>query len=299
MSRPSAARALRRIGPLACLIACAPAAPDPAPPPTRVGFWNVQRLGLTPGKDVALLCSLALSHFDVLGLVELMAEDATDDLRALRTCLEAELVVLETERPSPPGSPYREHAWLALRPGHARPCSASSRALEVPPATSGFARPPAFACVELAWGQALVLGVYHARWGTGEPADVAREVVRLPEVMRAAGAALAPPASAGVWLLGDLNLQPGEVAAHAGLAAHTKGGGSTLGPGGAPTAHLYDQLLVAPGSALSATAHVLDLREAAGGPEAYRQTLSDHLPIVVELARPTPRARGQAAAPMP
>jgi hypothetical protein len=255
----------------------------------------VQRLGLAPGKDVALLCSLARSHFDVLALVELMAEDATGQLQALRTCLAEELVVLETARASPPGSPYREHAWLALRPGHAVPCTASPAALEVPPGTSGFARPPAFACLALASGHALMLGVYHARWGSGEPAEVAREVVQLPVVMRAAGASLALPTSGSVWLLGDLNLQPEEVAAHSGFKSHTVGGGSTLGPDGARTTHLYDQLLVAPGSALTATAHVLDLRDAAGGPEAYRRTLSDHLPIVVEL----PRARGQSAGPMP
>jgi hypothetical protein len=295
MSRPSAARALRRLGPLVCLLACAPAAPEAEPTPTRVGFWNVQQLGLAPGKDVALLCSLARRHFDVLALVELMAEDATGQLHALRACLEEELVLLETVRPSPPGSPYREHAWLALRPGHAVPCAASQAALAVPPGTSGFMRPPAFACLALPSGHVLVLGVYHARWGSGEPAEVARELVRLPDVVRAAGASLAPSTPAGIWLLGDLNLQPHDVAAQTGLAARTEGGGSTLGPDGTPTTHLYDQLLVAPGSELTATAHVLDLRDAAGGPEAYRRTLSDHLPIVVEL----PRARGQAAAPMP
>lgn len=299
MGRPLPARALRHLGLIAGWLACAPAADSHGPSSARIGFWNLRRLGLESGKDVALICDLARRHFDVLGLVELMADDPTGDVGALRACLAEEFVVLETDRASPRGSPYAEHAWLALRPDSARPCQGARHELAAPPGTEGFTRPPVFACVALTSGHRLKLGVYHARWGSGAPSEVALEIVRLPRVLTEAAADPARPQADSVWLLGDLNLAPAAVTQHTGLPISTYGSGSTLGQGGEPTRHLYDQLLVMPGSALAASARVLDLRAAAGGGEHYKRALSDHLPIVAELAPQAPGARGHGDAPMP
>jgi hypothetical protein len=134
----------------------------------------------------------------------------------------------------------------------------------------------------------VLIGAYHARWGSGDPSEIAREVAMLDDVLAELPAQFEQVSD--VLLFGDLNLVPNAVTRVSGLVSHTEGAGSTLSPRGDPTGHLYDQLLLGPRTRLAATARVLDLRAEAGGAATYLRALSDHLPIVAEVARNRPQA---------
>jgi endonuclease/exonuclease/phosphatase family metal-dependent hydrolase len=260
----------------------------------RLGFWNVRKLGQDTGKDVAQLCASIHAHFDVLALAEVMAEDDTGDVAALEACLSRAFRVLHSEGARPRGqSPHRETLQLFFRPESAVPCphTAALRWANGPAAVRGgapFLRPPAFACLDLQGVGNVLVGAYHARWGSGDAADIAREISVLDDLLAELPDQFEPIPD--VLLFGDLNLVPAAVARASGLVSHTEGAGSTLTAEGEPTEHLFDQLLLGPYTRLAPTARVLDVRAEAGGAARYLRALSDHLPIVAQLARNRPQA---------
>jgi endonuclease/exonuclease/phosphatase family metal-dependent hydrolase len=276
--------------------AAAPTEPTPGPatPPLRIGSFNIRRLGLEPHKDLARVASIIDRHFDVLAVLEVMQTDlgGHPGLDALHAELSAradfDLLVTATPRPRT-ASPYAEHYAVLYRAERVRPCAAHATLERLPDhdgSASGqgrdlFLREPALACFEVQGPvrSDFLLAVYHARWGSGDPEDVAAEVAHLDQALAAQQSAL--PGERDLLVLGDFNLSPTSVAELLFATPRVRGTGSTLGADGEPSTNLYDQLWVADAIAtreLAGDAWVLDARD--GDPAGYRQRVSDHLPLV-------------------
>jgi endonuclease/exonuclease/phosphatase family metal-dependent hydrolase len=266
----------------------------PAASPLRIGSFNVRRLGLEPGKDLPRVADIIGRHFDLLVVLEVMQTElgghpGLDALHAeLSTRADFELVATETPRPRT-ASPYAEHYAVLYRPERVRPCAEQPGLEHIADhdgSASGqgadrFLREPAVACFETRGAKRsdFALAVYHARWGSGEPQDIAREVAQLEHAVAALRSLR--PGERDLLLLGDFNLAPAEVATVLSAAPRMRGTGSTLGADGEPTANLYDQLWVVDPAAtpeLAGDAWVLDAR--GGDAAGYRRAVSDHLPLV-------------------
>ena len=87
-------------------------------------------------------------------------------------------------------------------------------------------------------------------------------------------------------ILGDFNLTPPQLATVTTAADRTTGTGSTVNSSGDVTSNLYDHLLVHDETAsteIVGNARVLDVREVTTTNQLFFQTVSDHLPIVVQV----------------
>jgi hypothetical protein len=261
----------------------------------RMGAWNVRRLGFDDSTDIALLASLIENHFDLLALMEVMqtANRGHAGYDALLAALGPEWSGQITDTPRPNlASPFAEFYAVLQRSSRVRPCPASG--LEFLPDGDGsaqseladlFLREPALGCYQALSAEGepgvdFVIGVYHARWGSGDAPEIAREVHELDAALRSFQSAW--PREQEIFLLGDFNLTPEDLTQAVNFADYTTGQGSTLSPNGLVTDHLYDHLLLVNEQAnrtLSGPATVLDVREEAGGPLAYVEHVSDHLPI--------------------
>jgi hypothetical protein len=272
------------------------ASEPPAPQALRLGSWNVRKLGFEPDKDVALIARIIEAHFDLVAVIELMWTEAGPPLAPLLDALGPAWSghVTSSARPNLP-SPHAEYYAVLYRPERVAPCAelAALRFIDDADgsAASGeaglFLREPAFGCYRtaLALGaRDFLLGVYHARWGDGNAGEIADEVRHIDEAFGAFARQL--PQERELFMVGDFNLLPAELAPLTRAHDRTQGRGSTLDAAGGITTHLYDHLLAfgAPAhAALPADAVVLDVRAEANDPAAFRARVSDHLPIALEL----------------
>jgi hypothetical protein len=262
----------------------------------RLGAWNVRKLGFDPEQDLAAVARIIEAHFDLVAVIELMWTERGPPLTQLLDRLGPAWSghVTSSARPNLP-SPHSEYYAVLYRPERVAPC-AELRELRFVDDADGsaaggddglFLREPAFGCYRTS--QALgardfLLGVYHARWGEGRAAEIADEVRHVDEAVDAFARRL--PQERELFMIGDFNLTPGELAPLTRARDRTQGQGSTLDAQGAVSAHLYDHLLAfgaSANAALPADAVVLDVRAEASDPASFRAHVSDHLPIVVNM----------------
>jgi hypothetical protein len=262
----------------------------------RLGAWNLRKLGFDPAKDLASVARIIEAHFDLLAVIELMWTERGPPLAQLLDLLGPGWSghVTSSARPNLP-SPHAEYYAVLYRRERVAPC-AELRELRFSDDADGsaagggeglFLREPAFGCYRV--GQALgardfLLGVYHARWGDGRAAEIADEVQHIDEAFAALARLL--PGERELFMIGDFNLTPSELAPLTRARDRTQGQGSTLAAAGAVSAHLYDHLLAfgePANAALPADAVVLDVRAEASEPASFRERVSDHLPIVANL----------------
>jgi endonuclease/exonuclease/phosphatase family metal-dependent hydrolase len=89
-----------------------------------------------------------------------------------------------------------------------------------------------------------------------------------------------------VLVVGDFNLVPRKLAAASRLSDWTEGEGSTLNNRGERTSNLYDHVVVdnlGASPELSGKARVIDVRAKSASPQAFERTVSDHLPIAIDI----------------
>jgi hypothetical protein len=281
--------------------------PGPAPPPTRapeatahapgpalrIGAWNVRKLGFEPHKDLASVARIIEAHFDLIAVIELMWSERGPPLSLLLDRLGPAWSghVTSSARPNVP-FPHAEYYAVLYRAERVAPCRELRELRFIDDADGSaadglFLREPAFGCYRTSpalGARDFALGVYHARWGDGEPAEIADEVRHIDAAFAAFARRL--PQEPTLFMIGDFNLVPEQLAPLTRARDRTQGRGSTLDAAGEISTHLYDHLLAfgaAASAALPADAIVLDVRAEANDPESFRARVSDHLPIVVEL----------------
>lgn len=263
--------------------------------PLRIGSWNLRKLGFDTQKDVALIARVLEAHFDLVDLVEIVWSEDDAVYLSLVDALGPGWQLMRTKTPRPNvASPHAEYYTVALRRARVAPCNEGDALRYVEDgdgssesATRGlFLREPAYGCFRPRDGQpALVFGVYHALWGQGDVTEIAAEVSQLDLAIAAMAGRF--PDVAQLFVAGDFNLDSQTLAPLTRATDRTQGEGSTLDAEGNPSAHLYDHLLAASEAAeraLRGDARVLDVRDEAESPRAFRERVSDHLPIVAELA---------------
>jgi len=272
--------------------------PDAPEARIRLGAWNVKKLGHGATKDFRAVASVIEAHFDILALVEVMQRGGGHPgydrlLEVLGTGWRG--LVTDTPRPNNPSDGSAEFYAVLYRDGVARPCagwdglryhedgSAGDTCLDL------FSREPAYGCFEAGFdagpaGVDFLLGVYHARWAGGNEVEIKGEARHLDAVL--AVMALARPGEKDIVLAGDFNLRPEALAGVTTAADRTTGTGSTLNLEGHVTVNLYDHLLLCDEVASAeflGSARVLDVRQVAVTERVFYQTVSDHLPIVIEV----------------
>ena len=262
----------------------------------RLGAWNVRRLGSADQHtDIPLLASLIDRHFDALALVEIMQTHGGGHvgLDELVSALGPDWAAQVTATPRPnTKAPFAEFYAVVFRTARVQPCDEGPLLSYAPDDVTDdavsiegrFLREPAFGCFRAhahgSPGFDFLLGVYHARYGSGSAEDIAREVMHVDALLHRVSSLW--PKEKDVLLLGDFNLDSEQLARW--VAAHdaTSGTGSTLNQDGERSLNLLDHLLLLNPEhtqELIAPAEVLDLRTEAGSSRTYFQQLSDHLPI--------------------
>jgi hypothetical protein len=274
--------------------------PDAPEKRLRLGAWNLKKLGHGSAKDFGAVASVIAAHFDVLALVEVMQKGGGHPgYDRLLQVLGADWrgLVTDTPRPNNPSDGSAEFYAVVYRQGAARPCAgwAGLRYHDdgdgSPTGTRPdlFSREPAYGCFEAGFeggapGVDFLLAAYHARWASGNDVAIKGEVRHVDEVM--AGMAAARPGEKDIVLAGDFNLRPEALAGVTTSTDRTTGTGSTLNPEGHATVNLYDHLLLrdeAASAEFLGNARVLDVREVAVTERVFYETVSDHLPIVIEV----------------
>ena len=278
----------------------APAAEAPAPPRAQIRLcaWNIAKLGHRQRKDFRVLGSVLEDHCDLAVIVEVMQKaGAHPGYEQLRAALGGGWTGTVTARPRPNQGVGHAEFYAALwRPEKVAWCEGWSELRyfsdhDGSRAGSGadrFQREPAYGCFQAAPAPAVgfdfLLGIYHATWARGDHAQISAEVRQLglvvDEMKRARHG------ENDVLLAGDFNLVPAQLAAATQLDDWTEGSGSTLNRHGQRTANLYDHVLLdSPRSSpeLATKARVLDVRRACASAQLFEQTVSDHLPVVLEI----------------
>lgn len=254
----------------------------------------MRKLGHGKDKSYPRIARILEESCDLVALQEVMEKrGAPIGFDALLGALGDGWTGLVTDSPRPnTGDSQAERYAVLFRPGKVRVCPGFAALRYVPDddgrGESGspdrFYREPAFGCF-VAGATDFVLGIYHARWNKGNRDAIAEEVSGVEGAMKAM--ASARPGEGDVWLVGDTNLVPSDLAKVFPRERRARGKGSTLNDKGEITSHLYDQLLVWDGQAskeLGAAAEVLDVRSLGGEAESFVREVSDHLPIRVLVA---------------
>ncbi|MFO7599440.1 MAG: SH3 domain-containing protein [Candidatus Desulfacyla sp.] len=264
----------------------------------RLGAWNIKKLGHSNDKDFATVAQIIEDHFDILAVVEVMQKQRDhpgyDDLMATLSEGWAGMVTA-TPRPRT-GSGNSEFYAVVYRKDRVRPCEGwdtlryqvDNDGSDTGQGPDHFSREPAYGCfaspVDGAIGVDFLLGAYHARWAGGDTSAIQGEAEQLDAVFDAMGAAR--PGEGDLWIVGDFNLVPADLAEIFQSGDRTQGSGSTLNTQGELTDNLYDHVLVhdeAASDELVGNAHVLDARDSVDTPKEFYDRVSDHLPIVISV----------------
>lgn len=271
----------------------------PAVERIRMGAWNIKKLGHGNSKDYQATARVIESNFDILAVIEVMQKGGGhpgyDDLMQTLGANWSG-VITATPRPDTTAG-YAEFYAIIYRPALIRPCGGMSGLqyhVDNDGSASGtgddyFSREPAFGCFEVLRSDGSVsvdfmVAAYHAMWGSGDPDDIGVEVGHIDEVFTAMAAAR--PGEGDLFILGDFNLVPSDLDPLTSAADRTTGTGSTLNLDGDRTANLYDHLLVhdeTASSELIGDAQVIDVRHVASSNDVFYGSVSDHLPILIEV----------------
>jgi hypothetical protein len=272
--------------------------PDQVAPDSsiRLGSWNLKKLG-HGAKDFAAVAHVIDDNFDVLAVVEVMQKGgAHAGYDELLTTLGPGWSGQLTARPRPnTDSSNSEFYAVLFRNQSVRPCAGWTELRYQPDgdgsATSTgsdvFVREPAFGCFQFGPAQTpsadFLLAAFHATFKGGTAIDA--EVGRLGEVFQTMQEAR--PGEKDLFIVGDFNRTPPKIAELLpSVADRTRGVGSTLNFTGALTANLYDHVLVFDEQAsqeMQGEARVIDVRDVVSDHATFYRTVSDHLPIVVQL----------------
>jgi len=237
-------------------------------------------------------------HCDLAAIVEVMQKaGGHPGYEQLRAALGTGWSGTVTDRPRPNhGAGHAEFYAALWRPQKVAWCESWSELRyfsdhDGSQAGSGadrFQREPAYGCFQAApdanVGFDFLLGIFHATWARGDSAQTSAEVRQLGLVIDEMKGARR--GENDLLLAGDFNLVPAQLAAATPLEDWTEGSGSTLNRHGDRTAHLYDHVLVdSPRSSpeLATKARVLDVRTACASARVFEQTVSDHLPVVLDI----------------
>jgi endonuclease/exonuclease/phosphatase family metal-dependent hydrolase len=263
----------------------------------RLGSWNVKKLGHGGNKNYDAIAGVIEKNFDILALIEVMQRNGGhpgyDELMSkLGSGWTGQIA--ESPRPATTSGNSEFYA-IIWRTSAVRACSGWAGLRYQKDNDGGqngtgpdnFVRESAFGCYEYGpvgtpAGDFLLAG-YHATF-QGDAA-IKAEVGRLGDV--SASMQAARPGEKDLMIVGDFNRVPSQIATLLpSFADRTSGSGSTLNTGGDITANLYDHIMVRDQAAtteMRGDAVVLDVRSMASSPSAFYTTVSDHLPIVVEL----------------
>ena len=283
--------------------------PTPAPPTgparearalakIRLCSWNLKKLGHGDAKDFGVIRAVLDENCDLTAIVEVMQRaGGHPGYEALMTSLGDGWSGAVTATPRlNTGAGYAEFYAAVWRPKKIAWCDGWT-ALRYFTDNDGsrrgrgpdrFLREPAYGCFQAVTGQGLgfdfLLGIYHATWEKGDSAKTAAEVRNLDRVVDEMKRARA--GEKDVLIVGDFNLVPLKLAGVSSMKDWTEGEGSTLNARGERTSNLYDHVLVDDLEAspeLRAKARVLDVRGKSASRRAFERTVSDHLPVVVDI----------------
>lgn len=266
----------------------------------RLGAWNIKKLGHGSHKDYPLVAQIIDANFDVLAVVEVMQKShAHPGYEALMIALGNGWSGLITHSPRPnTGVGHAEFYAVIYRTAIVRPCAgwdhlvyhADNDGSGTSTDPNVFSREPAFACFEVPLNMAtpgvdFMLAPYHAlSQSSGGVTGVKSEVHELSAVFSSMAAAQA--GEQDLFVMGDFNLTPAQLATQFSSGDRTEGSGSTLNNQGLITGNLFDHLLVHDEGAsneLIGNAEVLDVRGRAANDATFFSTVSDHLPIRIRL----------------
>ena len=277
--------------------------PSAAPLPNlhtnlRVGTWNVQKLGHGERKDYGTVARVIEEYFDVVALVEVMQEARTHpgyDNLLMELGSHWRGMVTETPRPKTNAGSAEYYAVL-FRENNVGVCQGweglvyhrdndGTQGEEEPDL---FEREPGFTCLQserdgTKTGVDFMLAVYHARWSGGIKRR-REEVMNLSNVFSAMGEAR--PGERDLIIAGDFNLIPLQMEKALGRRPRLSGAGSTLNSHGERTKNVYDYLLVHDldaTSEMTGRPRIIDVRHFAADNLSFRQSVSDHLPVVAVL----------------
>ena len=298
---PAAAPVAASPVPSAALVASLPTPVPTAaagPGSIRLGEWNLRSLGRGPDKDVHRIAAVIDANFDILAITEILQiNGGHPGYDALIDALGATWAgqITDTPRPNIAADGVEYYAVLYRR-SLVRPCAGWERLRYTPDndgsgrsgSTDRFVREPAFGCFAAgdaaAPGLDFLLAVYRAPVADDDAAEVAAEVSHLDDVFTAMQ--LARPGEDDLIIAGDFHLESVELPHSLHATDRTRGGGSVLDLLGERTARLPDHILVHDPRATAEVlgdAEALDVRGVAPSHQAFYQTVSDHLPIMVRL----------------
>jgi endonuclease/exonuclease/phosphatase family metal-dependent hydrolase len=279
---------------LLAMAACGgPAAERLDPYDLRLGTWNIERLGQEADTDVPLASRIIDENFDVIAIQEIMVEDGGHPgFDRLMAELGSSWDGLVTDRPRPDVmASYAEHYAVLWRRGLVRPCPGwSGLVYHDDESADVFSREPAFVCLEAgagldgdggAVGLDLVLASYHAIYAGGDRDVTRAEVDHLDDVLAAMAAA--QPGEQDIVIAGDFNLERADIESLVDAHVLSEGPtGSTLTDEGHISGNLIDHVIVqdASSTAVAGPAQVLDVRGMAPTFPAFRETVSNHLPVM-------------------
>lgn len=264
----------------------------------RLCTWNIAKLGHRERKNFGVLGSVLEHHCDLAAIVEVMQKaGGHPGYEQLRAALGAGWTGTVTATPRPNhGAGHAEFYAALWRPGKVAWCEgwsglryfSDNDGSRASGGADRFSREPAYGCFQVGRGAPLsfdfLLGIYHATWAHGDGAQISAEAAELglvvDEMKRARRG------ENDVLLVGDFNLVPAQLAAATRLSDWTEGSGSTLNRHGDRTTHLYDHVLLdSPASTpeLATKARVLDVRSECASARLFEQTVSDHLPVVLDI----------------
>ncbi len=261
----------------------------------RLGTWNIERMGQEADTDVALAARIIEENLDVIAVQEIMVVDGGHPgFDRLMAELGAAWDGFVTDRPRPDVmADYAEYYAVLWRRGLVRPCAGWDGLVyhEDEPADL-FSREPAFVCLEAGFGMDaasgttgfdFVLASYHAIWAGGDTAVTTAEVDHVDDVLAAMAAAR--PGEEDIVIAGDFNLERPAIEAVVDADVLTEGSGSTVTDWGHISGNLIDHVIVASAAstAEAGPAVVLDVRGMAPTFTAYRETVSNHLPVMARF----------------
>jgi endonuclease/exonuclease/phosphatase family metal-dependent hydrolase len=238
-------------------------------------------------------------NFDIVAIVEVMQkEEGHPGYHTLLSALGAGWNGMVTDHPRPyTTAGDAEFYAIMYRTNAIRPCTGWASLIyhhdndgsENGTGPDHFSREPAFGCFQVpAIGPTVVvdflLAAYHARWADGNKSKIKGEVRHIEQVF--ASMAAARTGEHDLFIAGDFNLVPEDLRQVVSVLVDTQGTGSTLNLSGDRTTNLYDHILVHDHVATQerlGPPQVIDVIGAAASPREFYRTLSDHLPVLMQL----------------
>lgn len=264
----------------------------------RLGSWNTKKLGHGTSKDFQGMAQIIEGNFDIVAIVEVMQNEGSHPgYDTLLSTLGTGWSGMVTDDPRPnTAAGHAEFYAIMYRTNAIRPCTDWASLIyhhdndgsENGTGPDHFSREPAFGCFQSpatgsTVGVDFILAAYHARWAGGKSKRIA-EVSHIGQVF--ASMAAARTGEHDLFIAGDFNLVPEDLRHVVSVPVDTQGTGSTLNSSGGLTTNLYDHILVHDHVATQerlGPPQVIDVIGAASSPREFYRTLSDHLPVLMQL----------------